>query len=119
MSIGMLVVMDSILNRITQNRAKGKSTFIPKYSLCDTGVNWFKSKGEWLDGTEEPQTGTIIFFDWESDGLDGNSDHTGIVEKVESGRVYTIEGNSGDACQENSYPIGHYEILGYGCPAYK
>lgn len=28
MSIGMLVVMDSILNRITQNRAKGKSTFI-------------------------------------------------------------------------------------------
>jgi type IV secretory pathway VirB4 component len=28
MSIGMLVVMDSILNRITQNRAKGKATFI-------------------------------------------------------------------------------------------
>ena len=27
-SIGMLVVLDSILNRITQNRAKGRSTFI-------------------------------------------------------------------------------------------
>ena len=27
-SIGMLVVLDSILNRITQNRARGKSTFI-------------------------------------------------------------------------------------------
>jgi hypothetical protein len=26
--IGMLVVLDSILNRITQNRARGKSTFI-------------------------------------------------------------------------------------------
>ena len=26
--IGMLVVLDNILNRITQNRAKGKSTFI-------------------------------------------------------------------------------------------
>lgn len=58
------------------------------------------------------------FFRLDTDGLDGNSDHTGIVEKVESGRVYTIEGNSGDACQENSYPIGHYEILGYGAPAY-
>ena len=46
----------------------------------------------------------IIFFDWASDGLDGNSDHTGIVGKVESGRVYTIEGNSSAACQENSYP---------------
>ncbi len=28
MPIGMLVVLDSILNRITQNRAKGKSTYI-------------------------------------------------------------------------------------------
>ena len=28
MQIGMLVVLDSILNRITQNRAKGKNTFI-------------------------------------------------------------------------------------------
>ncbi len=28
MPIGMLVVLDSILNRITQNRAKGRSTFI-------------------------------------------------------------------------------------------
>ena len=28
MSLGMLVVMDSILNRITQNRAKGKATYI-------------------------------------------------------------------------------------------
>ena len=26
--IGMLVVLDSILNRITQNRAKGRNTFI-------------------------------------------------------------------------------------------
>lgn len=95
-----------------------ENNLIPKYSVCDTGVNWFKSKGEWLDGTEEPQEGMIIFFDWASDGLDGNSDHTGIVEKVESGRVYTIEGNSSDACQENFYPIGHYEILGYGAPAY-
>lgn len=77
-----------------------ENNLIPKYSVCDTGVNWFKSKGEWLDGAEEAHAGMIIFFDWESDGLDGNSDHTGIVEKVESGRVYTIEGNSGDACQE-------------------
>lgn len=95
-----------------------ENNLIPKYSVCDTGVNWFKTKGEWLDGTEEPQEGMIIFFDWASDGLDGNSDHTGIVGKVESGRVYTIEGNSSDACQENSYPIGYYEILGYGAPAY-
>ena len=31
----------------------------------------------------------IIFFDWDHDG---NSDHVGIVEKCEGGRVYTVEG---------------------------
>ena len=41
-----------------------------------------------------------------------------VVEKVENGRVYTIEGNSGDSVRQNSYPIGYYEIYGYGTPAY-
>ena len=87
---------------------------IPRYSVVDDGVNWFKSKGQWLDGNETPSPGMIIFFDWEYDGLDGSGDHTGIVEKVEDGRVYTIEGNASDKCQELSYTVGYYEILGYG-----
>ena len=95
-----------------------ESGTIPMYSVVDTGVDWFKNKEQWLDGSEEPEPGMIIFFDWADDGLDGSGDHTGIVEKVENGRVYTIEGNSSDACQENSYTIGYYEILGYGAPAY-
>ena len=94
------------------------SGVIPKYALCDSGVDWFKERSQWLDGSEEPSPGMIVFFDWEFDGLDGSSDHTGIVEKIENGRVYTVEGNSGDACRECSYPIGYYEILGYGAPAY-
>ena len=57
----------------------------------------------------------IIFFDWESDG---ETDHVGIVEKVENGIVYTVEGNSGDSCRQNAYIVGHYEIWGYGCPVY-
>ena len=65
----------------------------------------------------------IIFFDWDSpDGTsgpqDGLSDHVGIVEKVKNGRVYTIEGNTGDSCNRWDYPLGYYEILGYGIPAY-
>ena len=60
----------------------------------------------------------IIFFDWPDDNglLDGSSDHVGIVEKVEGDRVYVIEGNSGDACERNSYPIGYSSIMGYGTP---
>ena len=91
---------------------------IPKYAGCVNGVQWFKDRGQWLDNSAEPTPGMIIFFDWASSGQDGLSDHTGIVQKVENGRVYTIEGNSGDSVRQNSYPIGYYEILGYGAPAY-
>ncbi len=96
---------------------------IPKYAGCVNGVTWFKDRGQWLDGTAEPVAGMIIFFDWDSpDGAsgpqDGLSDHTGIVQKVENGKVYTVEGNSGDSVCTREYAIGHYEILGYGIPAY-
>ena len=57
----------------------------------------------------------LIFFQWY--GSDSSiADHVGIVEKVENGRVYTIEGNSATKCGKNSYPIGYGEIKGYGVP---
>lgn len=63
--------------------------------------------------------GDIIFFDW-ADSNDGQADHTGIVEKVENNKVYTIEGNTtGDMCKQNTYDIGSSVILGYGTPAYQ
>ena len=87
------------------------------------GVQWFKDRGQWIDGSAEPVPGMIIFFDWDNKGSsgpqDGQSDHTGIVQKVENGIVYTVEGKSGDSCRVNQYSVGHYEILGYGVPNYK
>lgn len=92
---------------------------IPKFAGCVNGVQWFKDRGQWLDGSAEPVPGMIIFFDWnDENGQDGESDHVGSVEKVENGIVYTVEGNSGDSCRINQYSVGHYEILGYGVPAY-
>ena len=95
---------------------------IPKFAGCVTGSQWFKDRGLWQDNSYEPHPGDIIFFDWDSKGSsgpqDGESDHVGIVEKVENGIVYTVEGNSGDSCRENHYAVGHYEILGYGVPQY-
>ena len=90
----------------------------PKYAGCVNGVNWFKDRGQWAENDIEPAPGMIIFFDWDNKGSsgpqDGESDHTGIVERVEDGIVYTVEGNSGDSCRENHYAVGYYEILGYG-----
>ncbi len=88
---------------------------IPKYAGCVNGAQWFKDRGQWADGLHEPSPGTIIFFDWEGDGV---TDHTGIVEKCENGTVYTVEGNSGDACRTRTYSVGSSVIYGYGIPAY-
>ena len=86
---------------------------IPKFASCGAGVNWFQSRGQWLDGSATPEPGMIIFFKWYgSDSL--IADHVGIVERVEDGRVYTIEGNSDNMVRQNSYPVGYGEILGYG-----
>ena len=87
---------------------------VPKFALCSDGMNWLRAKEQWLDGAQMPSSGMIIFFDWADDGQDGDADHVGIVDKVENGVVYTIEGNSGDSCRQNQYSVGHYEILGYG-----
>lgn len=87
---------------------------LPRFASCSTGIQWFRERGLWQTGSYEPQPGDIIFFDWSDDGRDGSPDHVGIVERVGEGIVYTIEGNSGDACKAKSYPLGHSEILGYG-----
>lgn len=91
----------------------------PKFAGCVGGVEWFRSHGQWADNSVNPSPGMIVFFDWNdpngaSGPQDGEADHVGIVEKCENGIVYTIEGNSGDACRQNQYPVGYYEILGYG-----
>lgn len=88
---------------------------IPRFSGVGTGVNWFQSRGQWLPGSATPEPGMLVFFKWYgSDAL--IADHVGIVERVENGRVYTIEGNSNDMARRNSYPVGYGEILGYGVP---
>lgn len=94
----------------------------PKFAGCGNGVQWFQERGQWLYGSTAPAPGMVIFFDWDNKGgsgpQDGEADHVGIVQKVGDGIIYTVEGNSGNLCRVNRYPVGHYEILGYGvlCP---
>lgn len=88
---------------------------VPKFSGCGTGVQWFQSRGQWLPGSATPEPGMLIFFKWY--GSDATiADHVGIVERVENGRIYTIEGNSNDMVRRNSYPVEYGEIVGYGAP---
>ena len=84
---------------------------IPKFSLCTDGVKWYKDHNKWENKSYIPQTGDIIFFDWNGDG---HVQHVGIVEKEENGKVYTIEGNSNDEVRNKSYSLNNKSIYGYG-----
>lgn len=80
-------------------------------NYCPTIVSWAKDKGIWgARGSYQPKPGDAILFDWQGDGT---SDHVGIVEKVENGKVITIEGNSSNSVKRNSYDIGSSKIMGY------
>lgn len=87
---------------------------------CEYSANYYKQKGQFHKSN--PQPGDQIFF------TNGNRMyHTGIVEKVENGRVFTIEGNTssaagvvenGGAVRNKSYSLNDKSIGGYGRPDY-
>jgi len=85
----------------------------PRFSACQSqGIPWFQSHGQW-GGRDYANIapGDAIFFDWD---LDGSADHVGIVVGTDGSRVYTVEGNSGDACKIKSYSLDYQCIKGYG-----
>lgn len=84
---------------------------IPIFSLCTDGEKWYKEHSKWKNKSYIPQTGDIIFFDWNGDG---HVQHVGIVEKVENDKVYTIEGNSKDEVRNKNYSLTNKSIYGYG-----
>ena len=85
----------------------------PRFASCQSqGVLWFQSRGQWgARGYDNLAPGDSIFFDW---ALDGSADHVGIVIGTDGSRVYTVEGNSGDACKIKSYDLNYECIKGYG-----
>lgn len=76
---------------------------------CGASAKYYKEKGRF---SGEPAAGDQIFF---QDG-NGSVSHTGIVEKVSGGKVFTIEGNSDGMVATHSYKAGSERIYGYGHP---
>lgn len=84
----------------------------PRFAACASqGVPWFKEHGQWAAGNHtNVAPGDVIFFDWDG----GGADHVGLVIGTDGTNVYTVEGNSGDACKIKSYPLTSNYIHGYG-----
>ena len=79
---------------------------------CTSSSGYYRAKGQFY--TKDPKPGDQIFF--------GNSlsdvYHTGIVEKADKSKVYTIEGNSDDQVERCSYSLTYSKIVGYGRPKF-
>ena len=85
-----------------------------------TSAQQYKNAGRWIPASGTPASGDQIFF--------RNNEricHTGIVTKVTTTKVYTIEGNTSSAAgvvanggcvREKSYDRSYSRIAGYGRP---
>ena len=87
---------------------------------CSWSANYFKQIGCF---STKPQVGAQIFFK----DSKGEPCHTGLVYKIDSNYVYTIEGNTssasgvvanGGAVAKKKYALNYSRIYGYGIPKY-
>lgn len=106
----------------------GKDAKKAEHMICQTGdygagckysAQYYRNAGRFHSS---PKPGDQIFF-----GTKGNESHTGIVYKVDSSKVYTIEGNTsgasgvvanGGGVFKKSYSRTYAKIVGYGRPRY-
>lgn len=92
-----------------------------RFASCTAGMKWFIKHGRWKNakaygGTYTPVPGILIFFSKGHKLTDPS--HVGIVTKVTSTYVYTVEGNTSDAVHERKYLLNDPYIIGYGVPSY-
>lgn len=79
---------------------------------CTYSAGYYKAKGQFY--TSNPKPGDQIFFGTSI----SDCSHTGIVERVDGSKVYTIEGNTSDQVARRTYALSNSKIVGYGRPKY-
>ena len=81
---------------------------------CTYSLMYYEKQGRYH--AKDPKPGDQIFFS--TAHSKSNVSHTGLVEKVDGSKVYTIEGNTSDQVARRSYYLSDNYIVGYGRPAY-
>ena len=91
-----------------------KALYEPTKDNCSAGcvesANYYKAKKQFFT---TPKIGDQVFF-----LVSGKIGHTGLVYKVDSSKVYTIEGNKSNMVKKCSYALTNKTIAGYGRPKY-
>ena len=100
----------------------GYTDIIPTECSCTKMIDLFKKLGSWIENDAyRPNPGDILFYDWDDSGKGdcvGDSEHVGIVEKVEGNIITIIEGNYSDSVKRRTLGVNGRYIRGYGVPKY-
>lgn len=100
----------------------GATNILPTECGCEKMIDKYKALGVWKeDENRTPNAGDIIFYDWNDKGVGDNkgwSDHVGIVEKVNDGKITVIEGNYNESVKRRVIAINAVNIRGYAVPKY-
>lgn len=93
----------------------------PFYVTVGRGARWFNWNNRLQysrahGGNYTPNPGDIIFFAWDSNPDLVELWHTGIVQSVTNGRIYTVEGNTGDPrlVRRNDYDVYDPDVICFG-----
>ena len=86
------------------------------------GAESYYRMGRWAP-RNAPRVGAIVFFDWGQSQTRSRTDHVGIVERVGTGVLHTIEGNTSDGDWSNGGAVMRRTrslqfVVGYGLPQY-
>lgn len=89
--------------------ARENGSNIPNFSGVSQILDWGRKNNKF---STTAKAGDIVIF--KGKNRNGKQvSHTGIVSKVENGKVYTIEGNTSDKVAERSYSLSDSRITGY------
>lgn len=101
-------------------REAGLDNLLRKTGGCTTMLNWFKARGR-IVPAKEAKPGDVVFYQFDTDSY---ADHVGIVERVSTGGVVAIEGNTSMTSEDNGGAVmrrsrGWNRIMAVARPDYE
>jgi hypothetical protein len=100
----------------------GYTDIMPTECGCEEMIKLYQKIGCWDENDARvPNPGELIFYDWQDNGKGDNrgyTNHVGIVEKVETGKITVIEGNYKNAVTRRTLNVDGLYIRGFAVPKY-
>ncbi|MFI6320036.1 CHAP domain-containing protein [Nonomuraea sp. NPDC050556] len=90
----------------------GIADYVGQFAWTPSHASWFIKQGAW---SSVPEPGALVFYDWSGGKSYKGIDHVGIVERVEGGKIHTIEANVDRVWLKRKFRDTE-KVVGYGLP---